>query len=240
MRGKGLDISPDKLKLADNAALICRRTARSTAPARSAAATRQIGTTGRGIGPATRTRSAAARCGCATSPIRGRLRDRVDDVLLHQTRCCAVKAPEFDRADIWPGCARSRQRVALRRAGVAPSRRVAPRRRRILFEGAQGAMLDVDHDTYPFVTSSNTVAGQAAAGSGIAPVGDRLLVGITKAYTTRVGSGPFPTELPTRSAGPSATGRDSAPSPDGGGAAAGSTRWRCARRSRPPGSTASR
>jgi adenylosuccinate synthase len=67
--------------------------------------------------------------------------------------------------------------------------------RRILFEGAQGTMLDVDHGTYPYVTSSNTVAGQAAAGSGIAPGALGFVLGITKAYTTRVGTGPFPTEL---------------------------------------------
>src|SRR6185369_9732235 len=65
----------------------------------------------------------------------------------------------------------------------------------VLFEGAQGAMLDVDHGTYPYVTSSNTLAGQAAAGSGIAPGAIGFVLGITKAYTTRVGSGPFPTEL---------------------------------------------
>jgi adenylosuccinate synthase len=67
--------------------------------------------------------------------------------------------------------------------------------KRILFEGAQGAMLDVDHGTYPYVTSSNTVAGQAAAGAGMGPGGVGFVLGITKAYTTRVGSGPFPTEL---------------------------------------------
>jgi adenylosuccinate synthase len=67
--------------------------------------------------------------------------------------------------------------------------------RRILFEGAQAAMLDVDHGTYPYVTSSNTLAGQAAAGSGIAPSAIGFVLGICKAYTTRVGSGPFPTEL---------------------------------------------
>jgi adenylosuccinate synthase len=67
--------------------------------------------------------------------------------------------------------------------------------RRILFEGAQAAMLDVDHGTYPSVTSSNTLAGQAAAGSGIAPAAIGFVLGICKAYTTRVGSGPFPTEL---------------------------------------------
>ncbi len=66
---------------------------------------------------------------------------------------------------------------------------------RILFEGAQGSLLDVDHGTYPFVTSSNTVAGQAAAGSGLGPGSLDYVLGITKAYTTRVGEGPFPTEL---------------------------------------------
>jgi adenylosuccinate synthase len=66
--------------------------------------------------------------------------------------------------------------------------------RRILFEGAQGALLDIDHGTYPFVTSSNTVAGQAAAGSGLGPGTVGYVLGITKAYTTRVGEGPFPTE----------------------------------------------
>jgi adenylosuccinate synthase len=66
--------------------------------------------------------------------------------------------------------------------------------KRILFEGAQGALLDIDHGTYPFVTSSNTVAGQAATGSGIGPSAVGYVLGITKAYTTRVGEGPFPTE----------------------------------------------
>ena len=67
--------------------------------------------------------------------------------------------------------------------------------KRILFEGAQGALLDVDHGTYPFVTSSNTVAGQAATGSGMGPGAVGFVLGIAKAYTTRVGEGPFPTEL---------------------------------------------
>src|SRR6266446_3471429 len=103
-----------------------------------------------------------------------------------------------------PGAASGRPmrtRSAGARCGyaISPIRRLLDdaRRagRRILFEGAQGAMLDVDHGTYPYVTSSNTVAGQAAAGSGIAPSAIGFVLGITKAYTTRVGAGPFPTEL---------------------------------------------
>ena len=81
---------------------------------------------------------------------------------------------------------------------VAPVWRLLDERRRagarILFEGAQGALLDNDHGTYPFVTSSNTVAGQAAAGCGLGPTAIGYVLGITKAYTTRVGEGPFPTE----------------------------------------------
>ena len=179
MRGKGLTISPDnaaarRQRRADPAA----RTARSTARARSGAAQRKIGTTGRGIGPAYEDkvgRRAVRVCDLADPQA---LEDRVDDAAAApqraaarprragirprrrcSTRCCA------DRAE-GPALCRRRSGALLdeaRRAG-----------RRILFEGAQGAMLDVDHGTYPFVTSSNTVAGQAAAGSGIAPGGDRL------------------------------------------------------------------
>ncbi len=104
--------------------------------------------------------------------------------------------------------------------------------KRILFEGAQAVMLDVDHGTYPFVTSSNTVAANAASGSGVGPWAVGFVLGIAKAYTTRVGSGPFPTEL-TDKIGQllGERGREfTAPSPAGGGAAAGSTRRWCARR----------
>ena len=79
--------------------------------------------------------------------------------------------------------------------------------KRILFEGAQGALLDIDHGTYPYVTSSNTVAGQAAAGSGMGPAGIGYILGLAKAYTTRVGSGPFPTELLDANGDPDAIGR---------------------------------
>jgi adenylosuccinate synthase len=78
---------------------------------------------------------------------------------------------------------------------------------RILFEGAQGALLDVDHGTYPYVTSSNTVAGQAATGSGLGPGAVGYVLGITKAYTTRVGEGPFPTELADKTGMPDKTGK---------------------------------
>ena len=87
------------------------------------------------------------------------------------------------------------QGPALRPAGLAALGEAVKAGERVLFEGAQGALLDVDHGTYPFVTSSNTVAGQAAAGSAAGPEGPGYVLGIVKAYTTRVGEGPFPTEL---------------------------------------------
>ena len=113
---------------------------------------------------------------------------------------------------------------------------------RILFEGAQGALLDNDHGTYPFVTSSNTVAGQAAAGSGLGPTAIGYVLGITKAYTTRVGEGPFPTEDFGRDRRHSwdSVVMNSAQLQGVSAAAAGSMRCWCARRSRPRGSPASR
>jgi len=113
--------------------------------------------------------------------------------------------------------------------------------RRILFEGAQGALLDVDHGTYPYVTSSNTVAAQASTGSGVGPGAIGYVLGICKAYTTRVGEGPFPTEQKNeigRTLGDAAG--NSGSSPAGRAVAAGSTPCWSARPSAPAASTASR
>jgi adenylosuccinate synthase len=197
MRGKGLDISPQTLKLADNAALILPSHGALDRAREERRGDNRIGTTGRGIGPAYEDkvgRRAVRVCDLADPEA---LAGRVDDVLLHHNALLrGLGEPEVDRA---------RLLAALREIGprilpyAGPIWRLLDEARsrgqRILFEGAQGAMLDVDHGTYPFVTSSNTVAGQAAAGSGIAPAAVGFVLGITKAYTTRVGSGPFPTEL---------------------------------------------
>jgi adenylosuccinate synthase len=197
MRGKGLTISPDTLRLADNAALILPSHGALERAREERRGEKRIGTTGRGIGPAYEDkvgRRAVRVCDLADPAA---LEDRVDELLLHHNALLrGLDAPEFDRADL---IARLREIAPKVLPYAAPvwrmldeSRRAG---RRILFEGAQGAMLDVDHGTYPFVTSSNTVAGQAAAGSGIAPSAIGFVLGITKAYTTRVGAGPFPTEL---------------------------------------------
>src|SRR6267143_524602 len=158
MRRKGLTISPDTLRLADNAALILPSHGALERAREERRGEKQIGTTGRGIGPAYEDKF-------GRTELIARLREIAPKILPYA-------------APVW------RLLDEARRAG-----------RRILFEGAQGVMLDVDHGTYPYVTSSNTVAGQAAAGSGIAPSAIGFVLGITKAYTTRVGSGPFPTEL---------------------------------------------
>jgi adenylosuccinate synthase len=197
MRAKGLDISPRNLRLADNAALILPSHGALDRAREERRGDQKIGTTGRGIGPAYEDkvgRRAIRVCDLADPRA---LEWRVDEVLLHHNALLrGLGEPEVDRAEL----------IAALTA-VAPL--VLPyadrvwrlldeargQGKRILFEGAQGAMLDVDHGTYPFVTSSNTVAGQAAAGSGIAPSAVGFILGITKAYTTRVGAGPFPTEL---------------------------------------------
>ncbi|MGD9617988.1 MAG: adenylosuccinate synthase [Alphaproteobacteria bacterium] len=197
MRGKGLAISPETLRVADNAALILPSHGALDRTREERRGERRIGTTGRGIGPAYEDkvgRRAVRICDLAEPKT---LEDRVDDLLLHHNALLrGLDAPEFDRAEI---IGRLREVAPKLLPYAAPVWRLLDQARRagrrILFEGAQGVMLDVDHGTYPYVTSSNTVAGQAAAGSGIAPSAIGFVLGITKAYTTRVGSGPFPTEL---------------------------------------------
>ncbi len=197
MRAKGLAISPANLKLADNAALILPSHGALDRAREERRGDQKIGTTGRGIGPAYEDkvgRRAVRVCDLADPRA---LEDRVDDLLLHHNALLrGLDAPEFERAEL---LARLREIAPKVLPYAAPVWRLLDEARRagrrILFEGAQGAMLDVDHGTYPYVTSSNTVAGQAAAGSGIAPSAIGFVLGITKAYTTRVGSGPFPTEL---------------------------------------------
>jgi len=194
---KGVAITPDNLLIAANAPLILPLHSRIDHAREEARGAERIGTTGRGIGPAYEdkvARRAVRVCDLADDAL---LASRVAALVEHhnaflrgigQDQADAAEIVDALRAiapRILPFAATVWQRLDdWRRAG-----------RRILFEGAQGAMLDVDHGTYPYVTSSNTVAGQAAAGSGLGPRAIDFVLGITKAYTTRVGSGPFPTEL---------------------------------------------
>jgi adenylosuccinate synthase len=197
LRKQGVQVSPDNLALAENAALILPlHTAldRLREEARGAA---KIGTTGRGIGPAYEDkvgRRAIRACDLADPDS---LPEKVEGLLFHHNALLkGMGAPAIDGEELL---------VQLREVApkITPFIRVVwkdlaeARRRgdRILFEGAQAVHLDIDHGTYPYVTSSNTVAGQIAAGAGIGPSAVGYVLGITKAYTTRVGSGPFPSEL---------------------------------------------
>src|SRR5216684_3099074 len=197
MRKKGLTISPDTLRLADNAALILPSHGRLDRARDAARGERKIGTTGRGIGPAYEDkvgRRAVRVCDLAEPAA---LADRVDDLLVHHNALLrGLDEPEVDRGELLDALRALAPKILPYADQCWRLLTDARRRgRRILFEGAQAAMLDVDHGTYPFVTSSNTLAGQAAAGSGMAPAAIGYVLGITKAYTTRVGDGPFPTEL---------------------------------------------
>ncbi len=197
MRAQGIAISPENLSIAENAPLILPLH-RALDQAREAALGKaRIGTTGRGIGPAYEDKVArrAIRVGDLAEP--QVLAEKVDRLLLHHDALLrGLGLPEVDRDGLIRALEEITPRI-LPFAGAIWKQLDEARRagKRILFEGAQGTMLDIDHGTYPFVTSSNSVAGQAAVGSGQGPGAVDYVLGITKAYTTRVGGGPFPTEL---------------------------------------------
>ena len=197
IEGQGVSIGPELLTLADNACLILPIHRDLDSAREAAAGAGKIGTTGRGIGPAYEDKVGrrAVRVADLADPVA--LETKIARLLAHhQALRRGLDLPDVDAGallqtlkDVAPKIlpfARPAWKMLddVRRAG-----------KRVLFEGAQGALLDVDHGTYPYVTSSNTVAGQAAAGSGLGPRSVGFVLGIVKAYTTRVGEGPFPTEL---------------------------------------------
>ena len=194
---QGITVSPDKLVLADNASLILDIHQKIDLAREKKRGKNKIGTTGRGIGPAYEDKVArrGIRVADLDSPdqVLSKLKDQFayHNIFLKDAdeEIASAEKTFKDLMVISDDIRQFAQPVwkkmdELRAQGS-----------RILFEGAQGVMLDVDHGTYPFVTSSNTVAGQAAAGAGTGPTSINYVLGITKAYTTRVGSGPFPTEL---------------------------------------------
>lgn len=192
IRSQGVEITPETLLIAENVPLILPVHG-AVDRAREA---KRLGTTGRGIGPAYGdkiARRAIRLCDLNEPDVLSR---KVDALLAHHNALLrGLDAEEIDRDWLLQQISDVAPKI-MPFAGVAWQRLDALRSagKRILFEGAQGAMLDVDHGTYPYVTSSNTVAGNAAAGSGLGPGSIGYVLGITKAYTTRVGAGPFPTE----------------------------------------------
>ena len=194
---QGVEVGPERLRVAENVCLILPLHGELDRAREAARSAGRIGTTGRGIGPAYEDkvgRRAVRLCDLGDPES---LSERLDAALAHHDPLRAgLGLDPVDRDGL---CARLRAAASRLLPFAAPvsaeleeARRLG---RRILFEGAQGAMLDVDHGTYPYVTSSNTVAGAAAAGAGVGPRAVDYVLGIVKAYTTRVGEGPFPTEL---------------------------------------------
>lgn len=197
LTGQGVVINAENLRLAENATLILPLHRELDQMREEALGQGKIGTTGRGIGPAYEDKVGRRAIRVQDLADLGTLEPKVDRILLHHNALrSGLGKPIVEKAKL-----------------IAELEAIAPRilpfmdvtwdlldrarksGKRILFEGAQGALLDIDHGTYPFVTSSNTVAAQAATGSGMGPRSVGYVLGIAKAYTTRVGSGPFPTEL---------------------------------------------
>lgn len=197
LRQQGVDVTPDQLKIAENATLILPFHGELDRAREAAKGAGKIGTTGRGIGPAYEDkvgRRAVRLCDLENAD---GLAKRIEVTLTHHNalRRGFGLAP-VDEQDLCERLLQISPQILPYRDIVWRTLDEARRAgKRILFEGAQGAMLDVDHGTYPFVTSSNTVSGSAAAGAGLGPDAVGFVLGITKAYTTRVGQGPFPTEL---------------------------------------------
>jgi adenylosuccinate synthase len=197
IQAQGVSITPDVLKIAENACLILPLHGHLDRAREEASGSAKIGTTGRGIGPAYEDRvgrRAIRVCDLADDNI---LQEKLDRLLCHHNALLAgLGAQPLDGQEILRQIREVAPKI-LPYADVVWQRldEIRHTRKRVLFEGAQGAMLDVDHGTYPFVTSSSTVSGNAGTGSGVGPGQVGYVLGICKAYTTRVGSGPFPTEL---------------------------------------------
>ncbi|GGC42080.1 adenylosuccinate synthetase [Novosphingobium marinum] len=197
LRGQGVEINDDNFAVADNCPLILPVHRELDGLREAAAGSGKIGTTGRGIGPAYEDKVGRRAIRVCDLAHLDSLEPQLDRLCAHHDALRAGFGEKpVDRDDlirelkeIAPFVLQFAQPVwkrlkKVRKAGA-----------RILFEGAQGVLLDIDHGTYPFVTSSNTVSGTAASGSGLGPAATGFVLGIVKAYTTRVGSGPFPTEL---------------------------------------------
>ncbi|MEM7692538.1 MAG: adenylosuccinate synthase [Pseudomonadota bacterium] len=157
----------------------------------------KIGTTGRGIGPAYEDKVARRGLRLGDLQCADRFEKKLNEVLeYHNFQLEHYKAPKIDASEVLETSLKHGEQLMPMMADVtAMLHQLRGESKNILFEGAQGSLLDIDHGTYPFVTSSNTTAGGTATGSGFGPLYLDYVLGITKAYTTRVGSGPFPTEL---------------------------------------------
>ncbi len=198
LAAQGIKVTPDLLRIAENVTLILPLhreldTIRETSAANVGT---EIGTTRRGIGPAYEDKVGRRAIRLMDLADLSGIESKIARLLAHHNALRrGMNLAEIDPKSIYDLLADAAPRVLPFMDSVwSLLDRKRREGKRILFEGAQGALLDVDHGTYPFVTSSNTVAAQAATGSGIGPAAIGYVLGISKAYTTRVGAGPFPTE----------------------------------------------
>lgn len=197
-RAAGLAITAENLMLSEAATVVLPLHRELDIAREERAGDKKIGTTGRGIGPAYEDKAGRRAIRYADLADPSALRDRAERLLAHHNPLRADLGLSLVTVDevltplleIYPLLAAHVRPVVWRVINEAMARG-----KRVLFEGAQAAMLDVDHGTYPYTTSSSTVAGQVSAGTGVAARAMGTVLGIVKAYTTRVGAGPFPTEL---------------------------------------------
>jgi adenylosuccinate synthase len=195
-RGQGLEISPERLVLADNACLVLPLHRDLDAAREARAGAGKIGTTGRGIGPAYEDKVGRRAIRVADLADPAALPTKIERLLAHHAALReGLELKSVDPSKLMAELLAIAPKVLpFAKAAWRVLDDAAAAGRRILFEGAQATLLDVDHGTYPFVTSSNTVAGQASAGAGVGPKAIGRVLGILKAYSTRVGEGPYPTE----------------------------------------------
>ena len=197
LTGQGVTIDADTLKIAENTPLILPVHGELDRAREAQSGIAKIGTTGRGIGPAYEDKVGRRAVRVSDLADETTLSKRIDRLLQHHnTLRKGMGLETIDKGNLFKKLLDVAPHILK---FAAPVWKILNDKRksgqRILFEGAQGALLDVDFGTYPFVTSSNVIAGQAATGSGLGPGGIDFVLGIVKAYTTRAGEGPFPTEL---------------------------------------------
>jgi adenylosuccinate synthase len=198
LREQGVSVTPESLRIAENVTLILPLHQQLDVARESASGPNRIGTTGRGIGPAYEDKVGRRAIRLMDLADLQMLNGKIERLLAHHNALRrGLGMDEISPRDLYDQLTAVAPKVLPYMDSVWSlldhKRREG---KRILFEGAQGALLDIDHGTYPYVTSSNTVASQAATGSGMGPSSVGYVLGICKAYTTRVGSGPFPSELP--------------------------------------------
>ncbi len=197
VRAQGVEITPQNLMIAENASLILPVHGQIDRAMEEARGDKKIGTTGRGIGPAYQDKVARRGLRVCDLEHAAVVKEKIETLVAYNNALMrGFGWAEINPTEIYDSLMGIADQV-LAYKGVVWKRLEEAKYKgeRVLFEGAQGHMLDVDHGTYPYVTSSNIVAAQAAVGSGVGPKSVGYVLGITKAYTTRVGSGPFPTEL---------------------------------------------